>query len=49
MNLASWIVLGIVIIIFGLAIYFYAKEDKCSCSCSSKNCPMCKKKNKHHK
>lgn len=45
MNLASWIILVIIVLIIGVALYFAFKNKKSCCNCGKDNCPMKHKKN----
>ena len=47
MNLASWIILVILVLIIGVAIYFTFKNKKSCCNCGKDNCPMKYKNNKN--
>jgi len=47
MNPASWILLGVLIVVVALAIFFYIKGRKnggCSCCSKKEGCPYCKHK-----
>lgn len=47
MNLASWIILVIIVLIIGVALYFTFKNKKSCCNCGKDNCPMKYKNNKN--